>query len=220
VSRIRIKFCGVTNPADAAAAAAAGADAVGMIVHAKSKRLIDLPTAAAVVAALPPYVASVGVFVDASAEQVRNIVAGANLTAAQLHGDETPQIAAACGGKVIKAIRVDEKVLETLAIWRNAIQSGVCKNVIGLLLETAVAGQSGGTGVANDFEGIAKLKAYGAFHDLPPILLSGGLTPENVSAAASLVRPYAVDVSSGIEESLGKKSVEKMTRFAAAVASL
>ena len=122
-------------------------------------------------------------------------------------------------GKVIKAIRVDEKILETLAAWRNAIRSGLCNNVIGLLLETAVAGQSGGTGVVNDFDGIAKLKAYGAFHDLPPILLSGGLTPENVLDAANLVRPYAVDVSSGIVPP-GRKSTEKMHRFAAAVASL
>ena len=208
------------SPTDAAAAADAGADAIGLILHAPgARRLIDTAAAKQIIAALPPYVMPVGVFVDASAQRVREIAAELSLTTVQLHGDETPTEAAACGVRVIKSVKVDADVEATLTVWRSAIDAGVCTNVIALLLETAVAGHAGGTGIANDFDRIARLRADGKFNGLPPIVLSGGLKPETVAAAIAAVRPYAVDVSSGIEAVFGQKSLEKMRHFAAEVSA-
>lgn len=204
------------RPADARAAADAGADAIGMILHANARRKIDIPTASAIVAALPPYVTPVGVFVDAPPQLIKQMAQAVGLTTVQLHGAETIDDVAACAPlRVIKAIKVDPGSIRVmLDDWRDAAARGRCPNLIAILLETPVIGQSGGTGKANDFPLIRTLIDEGAFEGLPPIVVSGGLQPENVGAVVELLRPFAVDVSSGIEgETLGKKSVDKMRAF-------
>ena len=206
------------RPADARAAADAGADAVGMILHADARRRIDLNTAAAIVAALPPYVMPVGVFVDAPPQTVTQTALTLGLTTVQLHGGETIDDVAACSPlKVIKAIKVDPQAIRVLLDdWRDAVARGRCPNLVALLLETPVVGQSGGTGKTNDFLLIRALFDEHAFDGLPAIVVSGGLTPDNVGAVVELLHPYAVDVSSGIESStFGEKSAEKMRAFVA-----
>lgn len=204
------------RPADARAAADAGADAIGMILHANARRKIDLATAAQIVSVLPPYVSPVGVFVDAPPQEVKETAQTVGLTTVQLHGNETIDDVAACAPlRVIKAIKVDPQAIRVmLDDWRDAMARQRCPNLIALLLETPVAGQSGGTGQTNDFPLIRRLQDEGAFNGLPEIVISGGLTPENVGAVVDLLHPYAVDVSSGIEgDTYGVKSVEKMRVF-------
>ena len=203
------------RPADARAAADAGADAIGMILHANAKRKIDHDTAAAIVAVLPAYVTAVGVFVDAPPQVVKQTAAALSLNTVQLHGNETIDDVAACSPlKVIKAIKVDPQAIGVmLDDWREAYQTGRCPNLVALLLETPVAGAAGGTGVVNDFPFIRRLLYEGAFDGLPPIVVSGGLTPDNVGEVVRLLHPYAVDVSSGIEETFGEKSIAKMRTF-------
>ncbi len=202
---------------DAQAAADAGADAIGMILHANAKRLISVDLAGQIARAMPPYVTPVGVFVDLVPARVIEIARQVGLSTVQFHGNETlADIQSAAPLKIIKAIRVDRATIRpVLAEWRDAYQSGKCDNLIGILLESAVKGASGGTGVENDFDLIDELQQSGAFAGLPPIILSGGLTPDNVGAQVTRLRPYGVDVSSGIESTFGIKSVEKMTRFVA-----
>jgi len=132
----------------------------------------------------------------------------------QFHGNESPaDIAAVAPLRVIKVIRVDDQITARLAEWRSILVSGRCGNLVALLLETPVAGHAGGTGVANDFDRIEQLTKAGAFAGLPPVVISGGLTPDNVGDVVRRLRPYAVDVSSGIEAEFGKKSAEKMAAF-------
>ena len=216
--RTRVKFCGVMRPEDATAAAAAGADAVGMVLHADARRRIDTPAARRVVAALPPYVTAVGLFVDAPAATIARAVRDIGLQAVQLHGRETPADVAACGRvPVIKAVPADDGLETTLAAWRQSAARGETPNLVGLLIDSP---GSGGTGHANDFGRLRSLIDAGAFAGLPPLILAGGLRPENVAVAIRTVRPYGVDTSSGIEAAYGVKSAEKMRTFVAAVASV
>lgn len=211
VDRIRTKLCGMMSVADARAAADAGADAIGMILHANAKRLIDLELAKQIVAALPPYVTAVGVFVDATPAQVIETAGSVGLTTVQFHGHETiSDIRAVAPLRVIKAIKTDPTTIRPVL---DELRNARCDNLIGVLLESPVKGASGGTGVVNDFDFIASLGHEGVFVGLPAVILSGGLTPQNVRDAATRVRPYAVDVSSGIESEFGRKSVEKMRAF-------
>lgn len=208
------------SQSDALAAVHAGADAIGMILHANAKRRIEIELARQIVQTLPPYVMPVGVFVDLVPARVIDIANEVGLSTVQFHGNETLADFQSAGRlKIIKAIRVDRAtILPALAEWRDAYQSGKCDNLIGILLESAVKGASGGTGVENDFDLIDQLQQTGAFVGLPPIILSGGLTPDNVQQQVARLHPYAVDVSSGIESTFGVKSVDKMTRFVANVA--
>ncbi len=203
------------TPADAANAADAGADAVGMILHAVAKRLIPLDTARQIVAVLPPYVMPVGVFVDAVPALVLHVARQLNLSTVQFHGNETiDDLAAVAPLKVIKAIKVESTTIrQELDEWRDLIRAGRADNLAALLLESPVKGASGGTGVTNDFDLIQRLESEGCFLGLPPLVVSGGLTPENVGSVVAQLQPYAVDVSSGIEASFGSKSVEKMRTF-------
>ncbi|MBU1214340.1 MAG: phosphoribosylanthranilate isomerase [Gammaproteobacteria bacterium] len=195
----RIKICGITREQDLLAAVAAGADALGFVFYAKSPRNIDTRQAAELLAVLPPFVTSVGLFVDPSADMVREVLAQAPLDVLQFHGDETPEFCRQFGRPYLKAIRVRAGVdlVECAARYADAQ---------GLLLDAYVQGVQGGTGESFDWGLIPQ--------DLSlPVILSGGLHPGNVAAAVQQVRPYAVDVSSGVEAGKGIKDAAKVAAF-------
>ena len=219
VHRTRVKICGVCRPADAALAARAGADAIGMVFHPPSPRNVSVDTAREILGALPPFVTPVGLFVDAPVETVLGTARELGLRHVQLHGRETPeQVKALAPLIVVKAVCVErERFGETLRTWGRAIGSLGLTNLAGFVLETAGTGQPGGTGVANDWDAVRAAQAAGEFDGLPAVIAAGGLTPESVGAVVRDVRPYAVDVSSGVEESRGRKSAERVAAFVRAV---
>ena len=195
----RIKICGITRTGDALAAAQNGADAVGLVFYERSPRHVSVEQAARLAAALPPFVTIVGLFVNAEAAFVREVLARVPLDLLQFHGDETPEYCAQFGKPYLKAIRVREGV--------DLLQcaSDFC-GARGLLLDAHVEGVPGGTGATFDWNLIPR--------SLPlPVILSGGLDAENVAAAIKQVRPYAVDVSSGVEAARGIKDTAKIARF-------
>jgi len=193
---------------DALAAADAGADAIGMVLCANSPRRITRHAAHQILDALPPFVTPVGLFVDASVEEISDFTQDLGLRHVQLHGDEPPETVRDLVGKsIIKAVRVAPGTFrQKLTIWGNT------RNLRGLLLET-VTQQAGGSGIENDWELIRKHQEAGDFAGLPPIIAAGGLRPENVAPVVRLLHPWAVDVSSGIESSPGIKSKERMIEF-------
>jgi len=219
VQRTRIKICGVCRAEDAALAVRAGADAIGMVFHPASPRNVSVEAAREILAALPPFVTPVGLFVDASVDLVLGTAGALGLRHVQLHGHEAPdQVKALQPLTVVKAIRVErDRFGRTLSDWREAIRSLGLSNLAGFVLETAGTGQPGGTGVANDWETVRAAQAAGGFDGLPAIIAAGGLTPETVAAVMREVRPYAVDVSSGVEETRGCKSASRVETFIRAV---
>jgi phosphoribosylanthranilate isomerase len=201
----RIKICGLTRLADAVAAVEAGADALGFVFVPGTPRFITPAHAAAIVRELPPFVTKVGLFVNAPETVVRETVAAAGLDTVQLHGEETPEFAAALRGtvKVLKAFRVRGAAsLELVPPYRYAVDA--------FLLDAFVAGAHGGTGAKFDWPLALPAKKCGR-----PVILAGGLTPENAAEAVRQVRPFAVDVSSGVESAPGLKDAEKVRRFIA-----
>jgi phosphoribosylanthranilate isomerase len=211
--RTRIKFCGMTRVEDAVAAAEVGADAIGLFLHGNSPRLIDRETARQIIEALPPFVTPVGLFVDAPPELIIELATDLGLRHLQLHGHEPPSLIASLRGwSIIKAVRVRRDTLHAdLAPWKNL------PHLRGILLETGSSEKLGGTGVENDWETIRIARDRGDFAQLPAIIAAGGLRPDNVGRVVQMLRPYAVDVSSGIESAPGIKSLEKMKQFAQAV---
>ncbi|MDP3181919.1 MAG: phosphoribosylanthranilate isomerase [Desulfobaccales bacterium] len=201
---VRIKICGITNLEDALLATRLGAHALGFIFYPQSPRKVDAEAARAIIAQLPPLVLSVGVFVDEEAAVVRELAARVGLDWLQLHGQESPEYCRSLGRKVIKAFRIkDEASLAILAVYNGAAQA--------FLLDTYRSGQVGGTGESFDWQLAREAKKYG------PIILAGGLTPENVARAIKIAQPQAVDVASGVEATPGKKDPEKLRAFFAAV---
>ena len=195
---VRVKICGITRLEDALAAAAAGADAVGFNFWPGSKRFIAPQAARAIAARLPPFVTAVGVFVNQDPALVRTACLAAGCGAAQLHGDEPPGDAAAVGLPVLKAFRLaaaDD--LRALDGWPGTA----------LLLDAPSEGY-GGSGRASDWALARRAVEAGR-----TVILSGGLTPENVASAVRAVRPWAVDVASGVESSPGVKDRERLARF-------
>ena len=195
-----MKICGVLSPEIAQAAADAGADAVGLI-FAESPRRVTVAQAAQIVSALPPFVSAVGVFVDASADEVLSLAHGVPLDAVQLHGEEPPEmieVLRAQGVRVLKAVKVGESV-DSAELQRYRAASA-------LMLDTKVDGLAGGSGRPFDW-GLAQ-----GLSDRFPLILSGGLTPENVVPALDIVRPFGADVSSGVETD-GQKDPEKIRKF-------
>ncbi len=200
------------------AAANEGADAIGMVFHTAAPRCVTMDQARQIAACLPPMISTVGLFVNASAEEIRRVMAEISLTTVQLHGDETPEFVAQLKPTpVIKAIRVDDQLTQTLQKWRRAIVELDLTNLTGFVMETANAGAPGGTGVANDWKAIETLKQIGAFEGLPCLIAAGGLTPMNVAAVVQSIRPFAVDVSSGVESAKREKSIAKIEAFMRAV---
>jgi phosphoribosylanthranilate isomerase len=215
--RTRIKICGVTRVEDAVAAARAGADAVGMVFYKPAPRCITEERAWEILAALPPFVTPVGLFVDAPVQEVSHTARDLRLRHIQLHGHEDAATLRALDGfTILKAVRVARETFRAeLDGWRREIARGGLTHLRGLVLETA--GSQGGTGTANDWEFVKTCQAEGAFDGLPPIIAAGGLSPQNVAAVVRDLRPWAVDVSSGVEASKGVKSPEKIAAFAEAV---
>jgi phosphoribosylanthranilate isomerase len=216
MARVRVKICGITRAEDAAAAASAGADAIGMIFYPAAPRNISVDRARAILRVLPPFVMPVGVFVDAPAEEILDKSAQLALRTVQLNGQETADDVAELEGlAVIKSVRVSREGLRgELTLWKDAPS-----NLIGLVMEPAGTGQAGGSGVTNDWSVVTEAIDAGAFKNLPPIIAAGGLKPETVGDVIRTIHPHAVDVSSGVESSLGVKSNEKIERFIAAVAA-
>ncbi|WP_044874986.1 phosphoribosylanthranilate isomerase [Pseudomonas sp. LFM046] len=199
MSAVRIKICGITRIEDALAAVAAGADAIGLVFYAKSPRAVTPAQAKAIVAALPPFVTSVGLFVDMPRDELKQVLSEVPLDLLQFHGDEGPEDCAGHGRPYIKALRVKPGDDVAAAISRYP-------DAAGILLDTYVPGTPGGTGEAFDWSLVPRNAAK-------PLVLAGGLTPENVGEAVRQVRPYAVDVSGGVEASKGIKDAEKIQSF-------
>ncbi|UZS69318.1 phosphoribosylanthranilate isomerase [Pseudomonas syringae] len=203
MSAVRSKICGITRIEDALAAAEAGADAIGLVFYPKSPRAVTVLQARAIIAALPPFITTVGLFVNASRCELNETLDAVALDMLQFHGDETPEECDGYHRPYIKALRV--KAGDDIA--------GVCRNyrnARGVLLDTYVEGVPGGTGETFDWALIPD--------DLDkPVILAGGLTSANVAQAIAQVRPYAVDVSGGVEKSKGIKDREKIRAFMSAV---
>ena len=195
----RIKICGITRVQDALAVAASGADAIGLVFYERSPRHVSIAQAVELTRALPPFVTTVGLFVNAAPDFVREVLAAVPLDMLQFHGAETPPYCTQFGKPYLKAIRVKAGVdlLQCASDFHTAR---------GLLLDAFVEGIPGGTGASFDWALIPKNLSV-------PVILSGGLDAENVAAAIQQVRPYAVDVSSGVEESKGIKSAAKIAAF-------
>lgn len=203
MSNVRSKICGITRIEDALAAAQAGADAIGFVFYAKSPRAVDVRQARAIIAELPPFVTTVGLFVNASRCELNEILEVVPLDLLQFHGDETPQDCEGYHRPWIKALRVRPGDDLEAACQRYA-------GARGILLDTYVAGVPGGTGEAFDWSLVPA-------HLSKPIILAGGLSADNVGQAIAQVRPYAVDVSGGVEQAKGIKDAAKIEAFMQAV---
>ncbi|WP_456437871.1 phosphoribosylanthranilate isomerase [Desulfurobacterium sp.] len=200
---VKIKVCGITNIEDALAAVEAGADAVGFIIFKGSKRYISPLEVRHITKELPPFVTKVGVFVNEDRATVLEILSYANLDFAQLHGDETPEYCRYIGKRrVIKVFRLkDETEVKRVKDYENVASA--------ILLDTFSQDAFGGTGKTFDWNIALKVKEAVNI----PLILSGGLNSENVSAAIENIRPYAVDVCSGVESHPGKKDREAVEKF-------
>lgn len=205
-ARTRIKVCGMRELAEVAAVVAAGVDAIGLIFVEQSPRYIDPERARQIVASLPPFVDAVGVFVDQEAAAVNEIVRYCGLTMVQLHGAESPAYCAEIAGRVMKVFRVRESTTrEELAPYAD--------KVAGFLFDTFQEKIAGGTGQTFAWSLLEKLAPP------RPVVLAGGLTPENVGEAVRQARPFAVDLNSGVEFAPGRKDLAKVRAAIAQVAA-
>jgi phosphoribosylanthranilate isomerase len=202
----RVKVCGVTRSDDAALAADLGASAIGMIFWPDSPRCLDVSRAREIVAAVPPFVSAVGVFVDQPIDEVTAIADAVGLSAIQLHGREDADRYAVVGRRLIKAVGVRDGTAEAEAMAVPARAT--------VLLDAHDPVRRGGTGRAIDWTVAASIARR------RPVILSGGLNPENVQTALRAVSPYAVDVSSGVESAPGRKDATKLRAFFAAVRTI
>ncbi len=207
--RTRIKICGVCRPQDAAAAVKYGADAVGMIRVRGKERYVSIADAKAIAGELPAFVTPVLLYVDTTPDEViSDIVQLGRPVTIQINGeDPVSTLTALRGVTVIRAVRVDATITDRLSELRSA----ELPNLVGIVLETA--GQVGGSGVGNDWKTVAKLQADGAFNCLPPLIAAGGLTIGSVGQVIRDIRPYAVDVSTGVDETKREKSEKKIAAF-------
>ncbi|MDQ7781553.1 MAG: phosphoribosylanthranilate isomerase [Desulfomonilaceae bacterium] len=205
---IRIKICGITRKQDARAAVKAGAHALGFVFYPSSPRYIHPADAAEIIAGLPPFVSAVGVFVNRDRSGVHKDALQSGIHVIQLHGDETAEESMGYGRPVIKAFRFSPVgPLPDLLSFPSA----------GCLLDTGMPGRWGGTGVPSDWHRLRDLLDAGPDSVRSRLILAGGLRSDNVGRAIGLVRPYAVDVSSGVETAPGEKSEEMIKEFIHAV---
>lgn len=192
---VRVKICGITNLDDALQAVDAGADALGFVFYDLSPRCISFESAERIIKKLPPYVVTSGVFVNNQASFIDTAVERCGINVVQLHGDETPAFCKGIRHTIVKAFRIRNIVsIETLKKYA----------VAGYLLDAYVPGTYGGTGLTFNWETARMARQFG------PIILAGGLKPENVRKAIETVEPYAIDVSSGVEAAPGKKDHAKV----------
>jgi phosphoribosylanthranilate isomerase len=199
---IKVKICGITNALDAQVAVSAGADALGFIFYTKSPRFVQPMVAKHIISELPPFVLPIGVFVNEEPKRVRDIMEECGLALAQLHGDETPAYCESLERPILRGIRLRDRG-SFLAMAEYKGRAGVRGFVVDAFSESAY----GGTGKITDWN-LASEAAKAA-----PILLAGGLLPGNVQEAIQKVKPYGVDVSSGVEASPGKKDPTKVKAF-------
>ncbi|MFC3607111.1 phosphoribosylanthranilate isomerase [Stutzerimonas tarimensis] len=196
---VRVKICGITRVEDALVAACAGADAIGLVFYPKSPRAVSIRQAREIIEALPPFITTVGLFVNASRSEVEQTLAAVPLDLLQFHGDETPEECGSFARPWIKALRVQPgmDIAARVSAYRGAS---------GVLLDSYMAGVPGGTGHAFDWSLIPSGLSL-------PLILAGGLTAETVREAIARVAPFAVDVSGGVEMSKGIKDAAKVKRF-------
>jgi phosphoribosylanthranilate isomerase len=197
--RTRVKICGFTRAEDALIAAGLGVDAIGLVFYPPSPRNVAIEQAVAITQALPAFVSVVGLFVDAEPKFIKNVLSQVSIDCLQFHGEESPEACRLYGKPFIKAIRMkaDTNLSELAKQYADAA---------GLLLDAYHPGIQGGTGNAFDWE---LIKNQGKL----PIILAGGLSPDNAELAVKQVRPYALDVSSGVEAEKGIKDATKMAEF-------
>jgi phosphoribosylanthranilate isomerase len=197
--RTRVKVCGITRVEDALSAVKQGSDAIGLVFYEKSPRHIPVQRAAEIVAALPPFVCTVGLFVDASEAEVRAVLNAVRLDVLQFHGNESPAYCAQFGVPYLKAVRVrpETNLVQYAADYAEAKA---------LLLDAYAEGVPGGTGQVFDWSLIPTELSM-------PVILAGGLNPANVAEAIRRVCPYAVDVSGGVEREKGIKDADKIAAF-------
>lgn len=196
---VRIKICGITNREDAFAAIEYGADALGFVFYPKSPRAVTPDKAKSIISALPPFITTVGVFIDEEKTEVEKIASHADLNIIQLHGSDLPDVCN-LGRRVIKAIRVKDLTdLEPLKSY---------KTVSAFLLDTYSPNAMGGTGQTFNWDIAIEAKKFGK------IILAGGLTPDNVGEAIKRVQPYGIDIATGVEGNVkGKKDYKKLRLF-------
>jgi phosphoribosylanthranilate isomerase len=198
--RLFVKVCGITCPEDAVAAVEAGADAIGLVFWPRSPRVVSLDSARAIAGALPASLVRVGVFVDAPADEIARTVEAVGLDIVQLHGDERPELLGALPRRAWKALRVGTGFTASdVAPWSAAA---------GVLLDTRVPGQPGGTGQPFDWGLAGPVRRQIGF-----LMLAGGLDAANVARAIRALRPDGVDVSSGVESSPGRKDPARLRAF-------
>lgn len=198
-ARVRIKICGITRGCDAWAATEHGADAIGLVFYPHSPRAVNAGQALEILAGLPPFLTRVGLFVDPGEDEIRRVLKHVALDVLQFHGDEPPEYCRRFGKPYVKAIRVREGV-DLRALCR------IYADASALLLDSFVTGLPGGTGKTFDWAAVPEQLEK-------PIILAGGLSPDNVASAIAAARPYAVDVSGGVERAKGIKDEEKLRRF-------
>ena len=199
MTAIRVKICGITTPEDALASCAAGADALGLVFYPPSSRFVTMPQAAAIAAVVPPFVQRVGLFVNPSSDEVEQVLASVELDLLQFHGSEAAAFCEQFSRPYIKALAM-KPGLDIQAEMAAHPQAR------GFLLDAYHPAKPGGTGEVFDWAHFPKLAPK-------PLILAGGLRVENVAAAIEQCRPYAVDVSGGVESAPGRKSVEKVRAF-------
>ena len=197
--RTRVKICGFTRVEDALAAAELGVDAIGLVFYPPSPRNVAIERAVEIVRALPAFVTAVGLFVDAEPAWIHEVLSQVHIDCLQFHGDESPEACRMYGKPYIKAIRMQAETELSRLESRYA-------DAAGLLLDAYHPGVKGGTGSGFDWDLIPRESRL-------PIILAGGLSPENATLAVQQVRPYALDVSSGVESGKGVKDKAKMAAF-------
>ncbi len=198
ISMVRVKICGITNLEDALTAVEAGADALGFVFYEKSPRFVAPDKAGEIIRQLPPFVTTVGLFVNADADFINAIGEKCLFDRVQLHGDESPEFCTRIVRPVVKVFRVRSgESLRKIKDYR----------VAGFLLDAYSPDAYGGTGQTFNWDLARDAKKYG------PVILAGGLTPDNIRQAVEAVNPYAVDVSSGVEAAPGKKDSDKVAKF-------
>jgi phosphoribosylanthranilate isomerase len=207
MNRVRIKICGIKREDDALDAIHAGVDALGFVFVPGTPRHVEIAAARRIIDRLPPFVSRVGLFVDADADAIAEVLEATGIDTVQLHGEETPEFSARWRGraKVMKAFRMrGPETLDALEPYRGAVDAW--------LLDAHVPGVAGGTGARFDWDLAVEASCRGV-----PIVLAGGLRADNVAEAVARVRPYAVDVSSGVESAPGRKDASKMRALVKAV---